>query len=157
MSAAIAAAVTVAATAVGLYSDYKTGQAQDKANKLARRAENARAFRERSAAIRQQRVTAAGAENAAANSGTIGATGVIGQMGALATNTAANIGFANQLDALRSQQLDAVRQAQQFGLLGSVASAASNVVGNYAALQMYKLRTPAPVNLLTGEAVDPTQ
>lgn len=109
----------IAGSAVSAREQRKGRKAAEKQNEAARRAEELKAARQRVGALRSQRRQAAAARNQAANAGLQGSSAVAGAIGSLASDTATNIAFGNQLDelgarSLRAQtdQLRAQEQAQ---------------------------------------------
>lgn len=108
-----------AAVVGGLFSareQRKAQKAQQKAakraNALARKREGIQAFRERVTAIRQQRSQVAGIEAAQAAQG-VGSSQSAVATGALATGTATNISFANQLNQLAGQRQDVLQRGEE--------------------------------------------
>lgn len=118
------------AALIGGAASIEQGRQARKSNRAAERAERARAARERANAIRSQRVNAAAFTNQAASGGTLGSSSAQGQLGALATNTSANIGFAAQLDELRARQAAAQERAARAGMIGNLASQAGQYAGS---------------------------
>ncbi len=124
----VAAVATVASSVYGVVSGVQQAREARKINKASAEAERIQAFRQRVNAIRRMRLTAASAENQAAVEGVPNASSVQGQIGALQTNQAAEISFANQLDTLRSRQLDAQAAAERAGLINSITSQVGRAV-----------------------------
>lgn len=90
----------------------KERSAAKKANKRAERIEAVKAQRERVQALRQNRISAANALAQGANAGVATSSGVQGAIGALGSETAENVSFAGQVDALNQQRLDYIQKGQ---------------------------------------------
>lgn len=102
----VGAALVVTAIGTGYSIDQqrKAGKKQEAANLKSQRIEAVRSQRERVAAVRQNRVQAAQVFAQAGNVGATQSSGVQGAIGSLQSTTAANIGFANTVDNLRTQR-----------------------------------------------------
>ena len=111
---------------LGGYGAYQQAGEAKKANRAARRAEEAKAFRERVNTMRQQRLATASIQNQAAVGGVGNSTGAVGQAAAIQTNTSANLAFASQLDALRQRQLDAQQAMNRWGMINNITDRAIN-------------------------------
>lgn len=113
-------------------SSVKAQREQRKANRAAERAERARSARERAGAIRAARAQSAEFINAQAARGGVASgqlsSSTSGQLGALQTSLASNIGFANQLDNLRAQQFRAQERAATAQLVGNLVQQAAPFV-----------------------------
>lgn len=106
---------TVIAGGAALGSAYEQKRAGDRAarqasiaNKAQARAEKLEGARRRVQAIRQNRIASADAlNNAAQGGGGLNSTGTVGALAAGQSQLNANISFANQLDTLGSQVIQA--------------------------------------------------
>lgn len=108
----VAAAVAAVGVGYGVYSGEKAADEQKKARRVQRRIEAVKSQRERINALSQTQVERARLEAAAASEGSGASSGVQGAAGALASNTNANIAFANQLTALNDQRLSYLSNAE---------------------------------------------
>lgn len=131
VTAIVGAVVAVAGTA---YSGYQTNRASQNtraANRRAARIEAVRAQRERTQAIRQNRIASATILAQAGNAGLVSSSGVQGTLSAQGTSGAANLQFANTVDALNASRLRLLDRAAgaeaQAGIGQSVAQIGSTV------------------------------
>lgn len=119
-----AAVIGVGLQAKGMRDQRKAAKRQ---NEIARKRENIQASRSRIRALRDSRRAAAQLSAMGANSG-IGGSTIAGAQASLSTQTAANIGQANQMDALGQQSLNAqadMQKSQQLQQLGQLVQSSS--------------------------------
>lgn len=141
MSGYLAAAAVVTAIGIGVssYESNKSRQEARAANRQAQRIENVKAQRERVQALRQNRLSVATQEALAGNAGVADSSPVQGAIASSQTQTAANIGFANEIDslnAIRMQHIDAAQGAQSdAGLATAIAGLASSGISGYGDLK----------------------
>jgi len=134
----VASALIGVSTAVSAYGQKraadKVAKSNEKINRANRQAESLGAQRQRIAAIRGSRRAEAAAINAGANLGAGGvqSSGVQGSIAATQTQTAANINFGDQLDALGQVVLKATGSKQRAIAQGNNISAAAGVVSSFA-------------------------
>lgn len=130
-------AVVGAVTAVSAYKGYKeqkkaAGAARE-SNERARRQEAIRAQRERVQALRQSRIQQAAATAFSINQGTQGASTTQGALASFQTQFASNSAFTEQINTLRSQQLNFQAMSDsataRAGLWNSIAEAAPKIGG----------------------------
>lgn len=130
MGVITSAVLAVASIAGQAYSSIKQKREAKKSNRAARRAEAAQSRRGRVAAFRSQRINAAQAKGAAANSGAVAASsGLSGGLAAMSSNTSSNVTFATQLDQFRGQQLDAQAASQRAQFIGAAAQIPQQAAG----------------------------
>lgn len=127
-----AAIITAVAAVYSASEQRKAGKEARKAAKMERRIAEAENVRSRRQAIRERVIQAARLENQAAGTGSAQSSGVQGGIASLGSQTAANIGFSTQIEALNNQRLSfldaaaaAQGRAQMAATVSSVASSFS--------------------------------
>lgn len=137
---------TAAAVVISAYSaneQSKANKAARKAAKVERRIAEAENVRSRRQAIRERAIQAARLENQAAGTGTTQSSGVQGGIASLGSQTAANIGFSTQIEALNNQRLSFLDAAAAAQGRAQMAATASSVTGEFApGGSFYRAGTP---------------
>ncbi len=134
--AGVITASVVAAASIGfsVYQQTQARQEQKKANKKAERIEALEAQRARVKAVRQNRIEAAQVTATAGAQGVGGSSGVEGTVASLGTQSAANLSFTNQVDALNTaRQGNLNNAASDIALAGyaqQLGSLATTAVGS---------------------------
>jgi hypothetical protein len=127
MSGFYTAIVLVAASA---YESEQSRKAQNKANRQEKRRAAAENLRERKQAYRQMLIQQAQMQAAGTNLGVAGSSGVAGGIASIGSQTASNIGFQFQLEALNNKRLAALNSAANHqAMANNFSSAASFVSG----------------------------
>lgn len=131
---AITAAVVSTVAVVGgtVYSAQQQGKAakaQRKAATLERRRQQLLRQRERSKAIRETRIAAARASQAAANQGVAGSSGALGGQGSIVSQGAANISFLDESGRLSDQASEQLGQARRFQARASTGATVAQLGG----------------------------
>lgn len=128
--AVAAVVVSAATTALSVQQQKKANVERQKADAIAQRQEQVRATRERAQALRQNRLQQAEVFAAAANQGAMGSSSVQGATAALGTQTAANIGFANQIDSLGAMRQQSLELANKFNNRASTIQQVGGTISN---------------------------
>ena len=128
----VAAIVTAVAAVYSANEQRKAGKEARKAAKMERRIAEAENVRSRRQAIRERVIQAARLENQAAGTGTTQSSGVQGGVASLGSQTASNLGFASQIEAMNNQRLSFLDAAAAAQGRAQMAATASSVAGSFA-------------------------
>lgn len=118
--------VTAVLVVASIYESEQTRKAQNKANRQEKRRAAAENLRERKQAYRQMIIQQSQMQAAATNLGAAGSSGLAGGMASLGTQTASNVGFQFQLDALNNKRLNALNSAANHQAMASNYGAAAS-------------------------------
>ena len=128
----VAAIVTAVAAVYSANEQRKAGKEARKAAKMERRIAEAENVRSRRQAIRERIIQTARLENQAASTGTTQSSGVQGGIASLGSQTASNLGFASQIEAMNNQRLSFLDAAAAAQGRAQMAATASSVAGEFA-------------------------
>ena len=120
------AVAMVALMALSVAEQNKSRRAANKANRQERRMAAAQNLRERKQAYRQMVIQQAQMQAVGTNLGISGSSGLAGGMASLASQTASNIGFQNQLEAMNQQRLTFLSSAANYNAKAQMYGSAAN-------------------------------
>lgn len=128
LTAIVLGGIAAASAVKSVVDQRKAAKQQDRANKQAQRQEAYRSQRDRLQAVRQQRIANASAINQGAVSGLQGSSMIAGGISAFNSQTASNMQFTNQMDAMTMQRMQTLasadkllNRANMFGQISSLA------------------------------------
>lgn len=141
----VIAAASLAVTAVSAYKQYEAAQdaadAREEAQEIAGAQQQNRARNQRRQQVREERIRRARILASAENTGVGASSSAIGALGALGTNTAANIGFmssegraAQGITSANQSALDAQTRGQMWQGVGQLSSSVFNASGGFGAI-----------------------
>lgn len=133
IAAVVTAVVAVAGATAGAVESNQSRQEQKHANDQQNRIEAAQAQRANEQAIRQTRIASANVFANAADTGAAGvqvSSGVAGGIGGYQTQSASNVDFTNQLNALNQDRLNALSDANSDQNTGAIITGITGAVGS---------------------------
>lgn len=138
VTAVVLGGIAAAATVKSMVDQRKAAKQQERANKQAQRQEAYRSQRERLQAVRQQRIANASAINQGAVSGLQGSSMIAGGISAFNSQTASNMQFTNQMDAMTMERMRTLasadkllNRANMFGQVASLAGQGFSAAGGF--------------------------